>query len=216
VSQPQPPQPPFADPRAAKAAAAAEKAYRKAQRPWFKKKRFVLPIAFFVLLILLVSLGRGDKPAAKTSPGLPAAAEKDPSAPAPFPGAKDDDVVVQAGESVTTDSKIAMTATKLTPGDSTIHKTLCSTVTYQNGGSDTASFNGGFDWKLQDPNGAIIMTGLLGSNNLLNAGQLVPGGKTSGDVCFDAPQGSPSGTYVLLLDPTFRFTSDRIAWINKI
>jgi hypothetical protein len=216
VSQPQPPQPPFADPRAAKAAAAAEKAYRKAQRPWFKKKRFVLPIAFFVLLILLVSLGRGDKPAAKTSPGLPAAAEKDPSAPAPFPGAKDDDVVVQAGESVTTDSKIAMTATKLTPGDATIHKTLCSTVTYQNGGSDTASFNGGFDWKLQDPNGAIIMTGLLGSNNLLNAGQLVPGGKTSGDVCFDAPQGSPSGTYVLLLDPTFRFTSDRIAWINKI
>jgi hypothetical protein len=55
VSQPQPSQPPFADPRTAKAAAAAEKAYRKAQRPWFKKKRFVLPIAFLVLLILLVA-----------------------------------------------------------------------------------------------------------------------------------------------------------------
>jgi hypothetical protein len=109
-----------------------------------------------------------------------------------------------------------MTATKLAPGDATIQKTLCSTVTYQNGGSDTASFNGGFDWKLQDPNGAIIMTGLLGSDNLLNAGQLVPGGKTSGDVCFDAPQGSLSGTYILLLDPTFQFASDRVAWINTL
>lgn len=109
-----------------------------------------------------------------------------------------------------------MTATELTPGDATLQKTLCSTVTYQNGGSDTASFNGGFDWKLQDPNGAIMTTGLLGSDNLLTAGQLVPGGKTSGDVCFDAPQGSPSGTYVLLLDPSFRFTSDRIAWINTL
>ena len=215
MSHPQ--QPPFADPRAAKAAAAAEKAYRKAQRPWFKKKRFVLPIAFLVLLILLVSLsGGGDGPVATTTPGAPAAAEKDPSAPPAFPGAKDDDVVVQAGESVTTDSKITMTATKLTPGDATIQKTLCSTVTYQNGGSDTASFNGVFDWKLQDPNGAIVMSGLLGSDNALNSGQLTPGGKTTGDVCFEAPQGSPSGTYVLLLDPSFRLTSDRIAWINNL
>jgi len=211
------PQPPFADPRAAKAAAAAEKAYRKAQRPWFKKKRFILPIAFFVLLILLVSLGSGgDRPAATTSGGAPAAAERDPSAPPAFPGAKDDDVVAQAGASITTDSKITMTATKLTPGDATIQKTLCSTVTYQNGGSDTASFNGVFDWKLQDPNGAIVMSGLLGSDNALNSGQLTPGGKTTGDVCFEAPQGSPSGTYVLLLDPSFRLTSDRIAWINNL
>ncbi len=35
------------DPRAA---AAAAKAYAKATRPWFKKKRFIIPIAIVVLL----------------------------------------------------------------------------------------------------------------------------------------------------------------------
>ena len=98
---------------------------------------------------------------------------------------------MQAGESVTTDSKITMTATKLTPGDAAIHKTLCSTVTYQNGGNEPASFNGVFDWKLQDPNGAIVMSGLFGSDSALNSGQLAPGGKTTGDVCFEAPRAVP-------------------------
>ena len=55
TAQPGPQQPgmqqpgmqPQMDPRAA---AAAAKAYAKATRPWFKKKRFIIPIAIVVLL----------------------------------------------------------------------------------------------------------------------------------------------------------------------
>jgi uncharacterized protein DUF4352 len=93
---------------------------------------------------------------------------------------------------------------------------LCTDVSYANGSTETTSFNGGFDWKLQDPNGAILMNGFSGSDKQLAAGQLAPGGKVSGQVCFDAPRGSTAGQYVVLLDPSFRFTSDRIAWINTI
>jgi hypothetical protein len=50
VSQPQPPQPPFADPRAAKAAAAAEKGVSQGA-PVVQEEAVHLPIAFFVLLI---------------------------------------------------------------------------------------------------------------------------------------------------------------------
>jgi Domain of unknown function (DUF4352) len=218
VSHPNyPPQAPY-DPRDAKARAKADKAYAKAQRPWFKKKRFILPLVFFVLIILIASLsGGGDDPKTATSSGATPSAAKDPAAPPAFPGAKDDDIVVQAGEPVTTDSKVTMTATSLSKGDTVAgQKTMCSNVSYANGGDDPATFNGGFDWKLQDPNGAIVSTGLLGSDKLLSAGQLAPGGKVTGDVCFSLPNGSAKGQYVLLLDPSFRFTSDRIAWINNL
>lgn len=43
-----------------KAQARADKAYRKAMRPWYKKKRFILPLLFLGLLILLGALGGGD------------------------------------------------------------------------------------------------------------------------------------------------------------
>jgi len=44
-----------------KAAAKAAKAYAKATRPWYKKKRFVIPIALVVLIVLISALnGGGD------------------------------------------------------------------------------------------------------------------------------------------------------------
>lgn len=51
-----PPAPPYGDDP--KAAAAAAKAYAKAQRPWFKKKRFILPL-IVVAAVALASAGAG-------------------------------------------------------------------------------------------------------------------------------------------------------------
>ena len=52
---------PTAEPeRNAKAEAAAAKAYAKAQRPWFKKKRFILPLAFVAIMIVAGVSGGGD------------------------------------------------------------------------------------------------------------------------------------------------------------
>lgn len=56
---PPPPSPGFASPKDAKAQAKAEKAYRKATRPWFKKKRFILLAAILLIVIIAVASGGG-------------------------------------------------------------------------------------------------------------------------------------------------------------
>lgn len=47
------------DHREAKAEAKAAKARAKAVRPWFKKKRFVLPLGFVVLMVIIAAAGGG-------------------------------------------------------------------------------------------------------------------------------------------------------------
>lgn len=215
MSQPQnPQQPSFNSPREARAQASAEKAYRKAQRPWYKKKRFIVPLAV-VLLVVIISVSTSGGSGGGTAVVAGGSAAQDPNAPPAFPGATSEDVVAQAGEAVDAEG-LVVTTTTLVAGDSTLGDTLCTTATYNNGTAGPASFNGGFDWKLQDPNGTILMTGFAGSDNILSAGEIAPGGNTSGDVCFSAPQGNPSGQYVVLLDPTFSFSSERIAWLNTL
>ncbi len=157
-------------------------------------------------------------PAGSTGSSAPAVSADagDSSVPAAFPGATSNDVVANGGDTLTV-ADMQVTATALTPGDSVLGgRTLCSTVTYTNTGSTPGNFNGGFDWKLQDPAGAALMTGFSGSdpNSLLSAGDLAPGGKTSGEVCFDR-KGAAAGQYVLLYDP-MNFSPTRGAWINLV
>ncbi|MFT3874677.1 MAG: DUF4352 domain-containing protein [Nocardioides sp.] len=52
-----------------KAAAKAAKAYAKATRPWYKKKRFIIPIGFVVLIALISALSGGDDGGAKKVAG---------------------------------------------------------------------------------------------------------------------------------------------------
>lgn len=201
--------------RDAKAQAHAEKAYRKAQRPFYKKKRFIIPAVVAVLVITMVatSRGGGGEPGAVVN-GLPQGQPAEFVA--AFPGATEDDIVAQAGQSVTADG-ITMTSTAIEPVTPQFGSPqLCTDVTYANGSDQPTSFNGGFDWKLQDPNGAILMNGFSGGEDRLSSGELAPGGTVSGQVCFDAPRGDSAGQYVVLLDPSFRFSSDRFAWLNKI
>lgn len=214
MSQPRhPQQPPVNDPRDARAQASAEKAYRKAQRPWYKKKRFILTAAILVVIVIIaVATSVGGRGTTTTSPGGSVA--QDPAAPPSFPGATSGDVVAQAGAAVDADG-LKVTTTPLKKGDDTLGETLCTKATYSNGTDSPARFSL-IDWKLQDPNGTILNTGFTGSDNLLSTGEIAPGGSTTGDVCFNAPQGNPTGKYVVLLDPSFRFSSERIAWLNTL
>lgn len=219
----------YNDPRSAKAHAAAEKAYKKASRPWYKKKRFILPLLLVLLIILFSALsgGGGDDPADTAAPGASSPAEgaseeapadAAPSEEAPadaapaFPGAEDSDVVGQAGDTLTL-GDITVSSSALVEGDATITPTLCTTVTVNNGSADTIDFSA-FDWKLQSPGGTILNTGFSGSDNILSTGQIAPGGSTSGDLCFDSDT-AETGQYVVLYEPIFSFFSDRGAWINN-
>lgn len=84
--------------RDGKAQAAADKAYRKASRPWFKKKRFLFPLIIVALMIIsgIASGGKDDSSptvapsadaAAPAAEQAPAAAAAAPAAAAPAPAA---------------------------------------------------------------------------------------------------------------------------------
>lgn len=216
---------PSGDPkRDAKAQVKADKAYKKASRPWFKKKRFILPLILLVLFGIGAAMGGGgnDDPAqtgapeetTAPAPETEAAGEptEEPAPEAAFPGAQADDVIGDAGEELTL-GDVAVTSAPLAAGDATFGETLCTAVRVANNSSDTIDFNA-FDWKLQAPGGTIATTSLTGSDNVISAGQIAPGGTTEGDVCFDA-KNADEGRYVVLYEPIFSFFSDRAAWINK-
>ncbi|GAA2849548.1 hypothetical protein GCM10010472_03190 [Pseudonocardia halophobica] len=127
-----------------------------------------------------------------------------------FPGKKDGDIALAAGGTVTFDG-LAVTSTPLRAGDSTFEKTLCTTVSYANGGTSTASFSV-FDFELQDPAGAILSPTFFGGGKGLDTGELAPGGKVSGDVCFE-DKARTNGVYVVL-EPNM-FVSERGAFTTQ-
>lgn len=131
-----------------------------------------------------------------------------------FPGQMDGDLATDVGGAISVDG-VVISAAPLREVNSSLGNYLCSQVVYQNNSSEAMNFNGGFDWKLQDPNGVGRMTGFGGSDNLLSAGQLAPGGNLSGDVCWDGEQ-ILKGQYVILLDPSFDFSDDRYAWLGGV
>ncbi len=62
----------------AKAQAKAAKAYAKAQRPWYARKRVIIPAILALFVILIVALSGGDDELTETE--LPAAADTDTDA----------------------------------------------------------------------------------------------------------------------------------------
>lgn len=58
-----------------KAAAKAAKAYAKAARPWYKKKRFIIPIGFVMLVVLITALSGGETDGNATTNGDSASSE---------------------------------------------------------------------------------------------------------------------------------------------
>lgn len=187
----------------------------KKKKPIYKRVWFwLLAIVVLIIIAAAVGGGGGDEPTVSGEAASPGGAASDaPAADAPtFQGQQEGDTVAQAGQSITL-GDVVTTTTPLVEGDATLGPTLCSTVTIVNNGEDQASFNGAFEWALQDPQGASRNTTLGGSNSLLSAGELAPGGTVTGDVCFDNPTAAP-GQYAVIYEPAFSFSGDRAVWVN--
>jgi hypothetical protein len=134
---------------------------------------------------------------------------------ADFPGKQSNDFGLNAGGSATSDG-VTITSSPLTPKNQFGDTYLCTQVTMQNNSGKQATFNTLFDWKMQDPSGTTKDASVVGADNFLGAGEIAPGGTAKGDICFESPTGNPSGTYVVLFDPTIRLSSNRIGWINQL
>jgi septal ring-binding cell division protein DamX len=200
------------NPRDAKAQAKAEKAYRKASRPWYKKPLWWLLIGIGLLILLIIATCGG--PGSQSTGGV----SGDPSAPPAqtgpdFQGRQDGDVSAEAGQTISLDG-VSTTSTPLEQVQPAIGSAqLCTTISIVNNTAKAVQFNGGLDWKLQNPQGAARNSTFGGSDTPLNSGELAPAGTVIGDVCFES-DGAP-GQYVVLYDPLFSFSADRAAWVNS-
>ena len=69
----------------------------------------------------------------------------------------------------------------------------CSTVAYENTGGAAAPF-APLDWSIRSAQGVVTAPVPTGDDDVLGSGELVPGGRTSGRVCFD---GTAAGSALL-------------------
>jgi hypothetical protein len=123
------------DPRAQ---AKAEKAYRKAQRPLYKKKRVILPAAFLALIVLIaVANSGGNKNSASTS------ASGSQSCAADYPDKQKKDICADASGGVTMSSLTVQASGLGAVADKYGSSALCSNVVITNGSGKSQATTSG-------------------------------------------------------------------------
>ncbi len=206
------------NPRDARAQAKAAKAYAKASRPWYKKKRVIAPAALVGLVVVASAAGGGGTSQDTLTQAQPGAAPQNNAAPrasapkpaAKYPGALEGDEVAAPGQEVRISGWTA-TTTKLArenedyPG---AERSLCTTATLINRDSTGQSYNL-LGWKLQDADGGVLDSDYSGT---LTSGQVAPGGRAKGTVCFRNPEAK--GLKVLIWEPDLS-SRNRAIWLNK-
>lgn len=177
---------------------------------WIKGLIVALAVAVVaavtVAIVLLVGFGNASNSinnAVTPKPGRPSGYH----GPA-YPGMQVQDHVAGAPG-----ASIDLLGETLTAGDlkrtpSIFGPTVCAPVTVTNHSATTRDV-GAVEWKLQQPDGVVQTFGITGS---LQGGQVAPGGKAGGTVCF-ADTGQ-SGTFTLLWQQLLRV--DRAVWLLRL
>lgn len=194
------------------------------KRPWFKKKRYIIPLAL-VALIALASLFSGGNTDTTTSTTAepsatdPTSAPEAPAAPAPppapdYPGKLKGDKVASGPGAEIQLSGWTVSASQLERTRSPFGTdNLCSTVSMTNRDGKQQEYNG-LSWKMQTPNGNVQDMTFTGDNDL-SSGGLAPGGNVTKTVCF-ADEGAGSGTYILSWQPDIFSSKNRGVWLNQL
>ncbi len=228
--------PPPLTPREMQAKVQADKKSTRSQRPFYKKKRFILPAALAVVIAIVVisTTSKDDStktatatsiaaatPATSAAPGAAsAAATNAPATDAPaatdlYPARLDsqrDDHEAVVGDGVEMRGYTAtVTAAGFEPTVSAFEDDgyIVADLTILNRNDDAQSYNI-FDWRLQTPQGTVIDPSFTTMDGVLSSGDLVHGGTVSGKVVF-AVGTDPHGEYYLIYKPD-PFASDRGIW----
>ena len=203
-------------PSNSKADAAAAKAYAKAERPWYKKKRFMIPLVVVVIAIVASAAGSGDddkdttatndnteQPAGDGDTNTTKASEDDKH-PNLYPDRpdrqKEDQERAIGGPGVelsgyTTTVNTAEFVQSLSSFENSGY--IVANVTIYNRDKSSQAFNV-FDFKIQSPDG-VVEDPTFTSKDYLESGDLVGGGTVTGDVFFDV--GDAHGDYYLIYKP---------------
>ena len=201
MSQPTPPPPPqFADPKSAKAQTKAEKAYRKASRPFYRKKRFILPavIALIVIIVTATSSGGESGSSSSSSDGGSSSTE----------GGSSENAV--SLNQPARDGRFEFTVTGLdcsqntigeAPASKTAQGTFCLvSLTVENIGNEAQLLDASSQKALDaagneysaDSSAAVYLGDM---NTFLN--QLNPGSTVNGQIAYDVPVGTQLTTLEL-------------------
>ena len=199
--------------RQAKANIAAEKARAKASRPWFKKKRFVIPLGLLVLLVLASALTASNEPEttdtaspAADDPASPAADEEaSPAADDEAQGGEEGDEAQVTGIGTPArDGKFEFTVNGFRCGETTVGEEFFEEeaqgqfcfldVRVQNIG-DRRQFLSADDQKLLDAQGtqyspSSVATFALDPQGSTLFEDINPGNAVEGTIVFDVPQGA--------------------------
>ena len=226
-----PPPPPASggfsnDPKQAKAQGKAAKAHAKALRPWYKKKRFMIPLVLVVIFGIAAAAGGGgddggdtasnggssnEEPAddgANEEPaddGNSSEADLFPDRPDEKDGDKERNVGEPADLSGYT-ATVTAAARQQQLSDFETDGYLVADVTLLNRDSSAQSYNT-FDWKLITPGGTIIDPTFSGEEQL-GSGDLTEGGTISGKLIWEI--GDTPGDYYVIYDPDVG--GDRGVW----
>jgi len=215
---PQAPPPPSAGgAKEAKAHAKAAKAHAKALRPWYKKKRIVIPLILLLLVIGGVAAsGGGSEDESNTvadgsdsgsqqesrdgDPEQRSGGEQEAEEPADLypdrPDRQKEDQEVALGDSVELSGYTAwVNSATHTQEEFTSTDLITINVKIENRDDSAQPYNT-FDWKIQNANGQVLDPTFLGDNDL-GSGDLVGGGTVEGTVTFE---GGP-GTYYIIYKP---------------
>lgn len=210
------PPPPPSNPKDAKAQAKVSKAHAKALRPWFKKKRFLLPLAVVLLVGIIAATSGGgsdDDPAPVAADGDSSGetseepeAGKAGSLYPDRPDQQDEDQEAAVGESVRLSGYTAtLTDASFAPDEFTETGLTTITVKIENRDDAAQPYNT-FDWKIQTPNGQVLDPSFSGDNTI-GSGDLVSGGTVEGTVSFEVG----AGTYFVIYKPD-AFDAARGIW----
>jgi hypothetical protein len=183
--------------RAAKADAAAEKARAKAERPWYKKKRIIIPLALLLLIIVVAVSGGGDDATQQVADGGNEAPEE---ADAPDE-ASDDAEFARMGEPAA-DGQFTFTVNSIDCGETTIGEDgpfqeeaqgeFCLLqVTVENTGNEARSLSASDQFLFDDQErrfSSDLSYALAADTPIFE--QINPGNSLEGTIIFDVPEGA--------------------------
>ncbi len=172
------------------------------RRRWYRKKRYVVPLALLTLALVAGAAGdaerrRGKGPAATSS-----------SCPVAYPDQQRSDVCADtAGAATLFDMEVRARGLRRSAGP--INVEMCVDVALRNL-SDRSKDYSAWDFRLQTPRGEVKSYEWT-VQSTLQRGVLVAGGRTAGRVCFsDATDAG--GQFVLIYKPN-GLSKARATWV---
>lgn len=190
---------------------------------WFGRHKVLTAVGgvFALLLIGGMFAGSNDPEGASSESFLTDAGAADPTGAADAPGGADNggtyagklkgDQLAKADRSARISGWTVTTTPLVAITDGFLGPRACTTVTLTNRDDEEQSFNVS-GWKLQVPSGAVRDWSLSGENSLDITGAVAPGGRISGDVCFDGAL--EKGVHVMSWQPDIFTSKDRIVWLD--